>query len=100
MDRLKGTSDEPADLAAELFPLPDDLLAEPTPTDQLRPPVTQRPPLLPFDQLPWESFELLLVEVARVVEGVTRARRYGRSGQKQDGIDIYGRLPDDRYVLY
>lgn len=46
-------------------------------------------PELPFDKMDWPNFESLLGTVLRDGEGLRRfARLYGRSGQKQDGIDV------------
>lgn len=44
---------------------------------------------LPFDKMDWPDFESLLGTVLRDGEGLRRfVRLYGRSGQKQDGIDV------------
>jgi hypothetical protein len=68
------------------------------------PPVATRPQVLPVDQLSWENFERLclrlleaeseIVHVELTNEaGLPIARRYGRRGDPQYGIDIYSRDP-------
>ena len=54
------------------------------------PPVVTFPSVLPFEKLDWEPFELLCLEIA-LAAGYMDVRRYGRRGQKQDGIDFHGR---------
>lgn len=55
---------------------------------------------LPLGELPWEDFERLCERLARVECVVKDARRYGRSGQRQYGIDIYGQMPGGRYRVW
>jgi hypothetical protein len=45
---------------------------------------------LPFPLEYWEDFEKLLVALAIDVDGLADVRRYGTSGQAQDGIDVVG----------
>ena len=45
---------------------------------------------LPFPLEHWEDFEKLLVALAIDVDGLVEVRRYGTSGQEQDGIDVIG----------
>ena len=47
---------------------------------------------MPFDELSWQSFELLVYRLAREDPDVVYCALYGRPGQAQDGIDIYARL--------
>lgn len=50
------------------------------------------PARLPFEQVQPDDFERLVLAVARTRYKVEEARQYGVSGQKQHGIDLYGRL--------
>lgn len=52
-----------------------------------------------YDRIPSGWFELLCADVATAYEGVP-FRLYGRPGQRDDGIDMYGRLEDGRYVAW
>jgi hypothetical protein len=45
---------------------------------------------LPFPLEHWEDFEKLVVALAIDVDGLVEVRRYGISGQEQDGIDVIG----------
>ena len=82
----------------EFTPIPDDLLRAP---DELpSPPVITEPALLPCRSLTWSNFERLCVEIARTIDVAADVRLYGDPGQKQDGIDLYARLPDGRHVVY
>lgn len=45
---------------------------------------------LPFPLEHWEDFEKLLVAPTIDVDGLVEVRRYGTSGQEQDGIDVIG----------
>ncbi|MBR7828771.1 restriction endonuclease [Actinospica sp. MGRD01-02] len=58
---------------------------------QLRPPApltTTAPLQLNLGDLSWEAVECLVVALAREVEQAREARRYGRPGQQQHGIDV------------
>jgi hypothetical protein len=55
---------------------------------------------LPTAGLPWEDFERLCERLARHEGGGMGARRYGRGGQKQHGIDVYAVLPNGRYRVW
>ncbi|MFE0457928.1 restriction endonuclease [Kitasatospora sp. NPDC058965] len=71
------------------------------PPPDLPPPLQVTAPLLlNADQLSWESLEHLIVALAREVDGATRARLYGRRGQKQHGIDVVGYFADDSLTAY
>ena len=53
---------------------------------------------LPFD-IPWDYFEELCLKLAIEERNfgdieVTDAMTYGRSGQKQEGIDVKGTIPN------
>lgn len=70
-----------------------------TPPDSqpLSPAVATRVQALPFGELSWENFERLCHRLALTFGGVEHAARYGRSGQAQEGIDIFARLEGGRY---
>lgn len=55
---------------------------------------------LPVWELPWGTFESLCERLARHDGGAMGARRYGRGGQKQHGIDIYAVRPTGRYRVW
>jgi hypothetical protein len=55
---------------------------------------------LPVWELPWATFESLCERLARHDGGAMGARRYGRGGQKQHGIDIYAVRPNGRYRVW
>lgn len=55
---------------------------------------------LPTWALRWVDFERLCERLARHEGGGMGARRYGRGGQKQHGIDIYTVLPTGRYRVW
>ncbi len=56
------------------------------------PPVEPRTYELPFDRLSWRDFERLVFRLLRKGSDVDYCAPYGRSGQAQDGIDVYARL--------
>ena len=64
------------------------------------PSVETRVPELPFDQLSWQNFERVVFRLVRKNSDVEYCAPYGRSGQAQDGIDVYGRLSGGRYVCW
>lgn len=80
------------DIPAELFAPPDG----PFPA----PPIESVEYVLPFGGLSPDRFERLCLRLARLEGTPVRCRRYGIPGQKQYGIDIYSRLPSNRYVTY
>jgi hypothetical protein len=55
---------------------------------------------LPVPALRWDDFERLCERLARHDGGGMGARRYGRSGQKQHGIDIYAVRTNNRYRVW
>jgi hypothetical protein len=65
--------------------------------EPLEPPIAA-PASLPLDQLAPPVFERLIAEVAARVDGIGRLRIYGRSGQRQHGLDIWGGPVDHRSV--
>lgn len=71
-----------------------------SPPDGIAPPLVTTAPLqLNLHELGWDNFEKLVTEIVRKVEG-REARRYGRPGQSQDGIDIVGFRPDAPPCVY
>ena len=63
-------------------------------------PVETRIPELPFDQLSWRDFERLLFRLVRKNADVVYCAPYGRSGQSQDGIDVYVRLSGGKHECW
>jgi hypothetical protein len=56
------------------------------------PPVISLGQALPFSQLSWENFERLCLRLAREYTSIEGCNRlYGGPGDKQEGIDIYGK---------
>lgn len=64
------------------------------------PAVTTRPQVLPFGELTWENFERLCYRIAGKAERVEHVARYGRSGQAQQGIDLFARLATGKYEIW
>lgn len=71
-----------------------------------RPPASGSPGNVPTGEdlrldIGWERFEQLLVHIAGGFLGLNqlRFRRYGTSGQAQQGIDLAGRHPDGRHSV-
>jgi hypothetical protein len=60
------------------------------------PPVETRIQVLPLEKLTWENLERLCYRLAWKSGDVSDCRRYGVSGQNQQGIDIYVRRISDR----
>ncbi len=71
------------------------------PTGRLpAPPVVTLAQDLPFHDLDWTDFERLIFRLASVEDEVEDWQRYGRSGQAQEGIDIYARRVGGRYIAW
>jgi len=66
----------------------------------VHPAVTTRAQVLPFGELTWENFERLCYRLAGKAQGVEYVARYGRSGQAQQGIDLYARLGNGKYEVW
>ncbi len=64
------------------------------------PPVITRAQVLPFGELTWENFERLCYRLAGRAERVEYVARYGRSGQAQQGIDLFVRLANGKYQVW
>ena len=63
-------------------------------------PVISRVTELPFESLSWENFEKLVFRLVLKEADVEYCARYGRSGQRQEGVDVYGRLRGGRYICW
>ena len=55
---------------------------------------------MPFDHLSWQDFERVVFRVVRKNSDVVYCARYGRPGQAQDGIDVYGRLSGGGHICW
>lgn len=64
------------------------------------PPVSTRVQVLPFGDLTWENFERLCYRLAGRDERVEHVARYGRTGQAQEGIDLFVRLANGKYEVW
>ena len=62
------------------------------------PPVTPYPEFLPLDDpnLPWDRFEAFCEEFISRLPGVKETHRYGRTGSRQRGIDIFADLENGK----
>lgn len=81
-------------------PLDEDVTdeLESPPFTSADPPTVTAPGLLPIRGLPWSDFEKLVVALASKARGLLQVRCYGRQGQRQYGIDVYGTRPVDGVV--
>ena len=64
------------------------------------PPLETRIPQLPFDQLSWQNFERVVFRLVHKNSDVEYCAPYGRSGQAQDGIDVYARLSGGNHACW
>lgn len=64
------------------------------------PPVISLAQSLPFGQLTWENFERLCYRLSGGASAVETVQRYGRSGQAQQGIDLFVRLDGGAYEVW
>ncbi len=64
------------------------------------PPVETCAMSLPFGELSWENFERLCYRLAAQSAHVEHTARYGRTGQAQQGIDIFARKTNGRYEVW
>ena len=83
---------DPSLVSVHLPELPDSVVQAP--------PVEPRVPELPFDQLSWQDFERLVSRLVRKDPEVVYCASYGRTGQAQDGIDVYARLTGGRHICW
>jgi hypothetical protein len=77
----------------------DPLNSPPDSVPEFRP-VATRIQVLPFDRLTWENFERLCCRLAGKADHVEHYARYGRSGQAQQGIDIFARRSSGKYDVW
>jgi hypothetical protein len=56
--------------------------------------------VLPFGELTWGNFERLCYRLAGRAERVEYIARYGRSGQAQQGIDLFARMANGKYEVW
>ncbi len=75
----------PREQSADLM---KDLLDGGLARDEVKPPVTPRVQVLPFNQLSWENFERLCTRLVASDGGIKDCHRYGVRGDFQAGIDI------------
>lgn len=61
-------------------------------------PVVTRVQVLPFGELSWENFERLCHRLTALDGDVEHCARYGRQGDAQEGIDVFARQADGRYL--
>jgi hypothetical protein len=80
------------------IPDDDEVWAGPT---ELPPPLADpAPPLLNTHEMGWESFERLVLAMARILHGAYDVRRYGRPGQAQHGLDVVAFFADRAPSVY
>ena len=91
-EAMTGNQSSQSSIPADLNAPPDCVPAHP--------PVSSRPQVLPFGELTWENFERLCYRLAGQNERVEYVARYGRSGQAQQGIDIFVRLTSGKYEVW
>lgn len=70
------------------------------PTTKPEPPVETRVQQVSFVGMSWEDFQRLIVRLAATEADVEHCQEYGVRGQKQHGIDVYGRRRDRSYGVY
>ena len=64
------------------------------------PPTITRVQVLPFEELTWENFERLCYRLAGKAKHVEYTTRYGRTGQAQQGIDLFVRMATGKYEVW
>ena len=79
--------------------VPDYLLELPASVVEA-PPVETRILELPFDQLSWRNFERVVFRLVRTNSDLQYCAPYGRSGQAQEGIDVYARLSGGKHACW
>jgi hypothetical protein len=80
--------------------IPDDDVVWSAPT-RLPPPLADpAPPLLNTHEMDWESFEGLVLAMARSLDGGYDVRRYGRLGQAQHGLDVVAFFAERKPSVY
>lgn len=66
----------------------------------ITPPVIVNISSLPYGQLRWDDFERLCLSLAAAQNHIQESRPYGRPGDRQHGIDIYGVSSNQSYTTY
>src|SRR5688572_6103519 len=79
-------------IPSDLHQLPQEVVASK--------PATTRTMELPLEELSWQNFERLIYRLASREADVDQCSRYGRSGQAQQGIDVFGRLNTGKYLCW
>jgi tetratricopeptide (TPR) repeat protein len=79
--------------------IPGDLL-EPPEEPNYPPPLQPAVNDLPFGLMAWSEFEKLIVRLADRDADVEHAQRFGKGGEKQEGIDVFARHADGSYTVY
>jgi hypothetical protein len=64
---------------------------ETPPRSEVPPPVHTNHQALPFGSLTWEDFQKLILRLVRLEANIEHCQVYGVQGQKQEGIDLFGR---------
>ncbi|KOH44851.1 AAA family ATPase [Sunxiuqinia dokdonensis] len=66
----------------------------------IKPPIRTNLQYLPTEELPWEDFEQLCLNLVQTEFSIWDSERLGKTGQNQQGIDIFARHKDGRYSVY
>ncbi|MFA6103473.1 MAG: NACHT domain-containing protein [Victivallaceae bacterium] len=69
-------------------------------TSKIEPPIDSTVNELPIEKLEWEDFEKLCLRIAQIEHSIDDCEIYGVKGQKQDGIDIFARKDNAKYISY
>lgn len=76
----------------------DDLWAAPS---SLPPPLAApAPPLLNTHEMEWQAFERLIMGMARRLDAAFEARRFGKPGQAQHGLDVVAFFAERNPAVY
>jgi hypothetical protein len=80
--------------------IPDDDVVWSGPTQPPPPLADPAPPLLNTHEMDWESFERLVLAMARSLDGGYDLRRYGTPGQAQHGLDVVAFFAERKPSVY
>ncbi|WP_119789534.1 NACHT domain-containing protein [Flavobacterium anhuiense] len=64
------------------------------------PPINTNFQKLPLEKLSWEDFEKLCLAIVQLEYSINDCEMYGIKGQAQEGIDIFARQNNGRYMSY
>ena len=67
---------------------------------KVEPPIDGNIQYLPIEQLDWEDFEKLCLALIETTYGIANCEIYGIKGQKQEGIDIFAKEGNGKYVNF